>query len=77
LASQGFSFGCCAGRTTRWTIAIDDIKSIRKPNGFFRGGRSSPALSMDRLEITYGPNKRMMISPENQEQFLADLKSRQ
>jgi hypothetical protein len=61
----------------RWTMAIDDIRSIRKPNGFFRGGRSSPALSMDRLEITYGPNKRMMISPENQEQFLADLKSRQ
>lgn len=60
----------------RWTIALDDIKSIAKPANRFRGS-SSPALSMDRLEIIYGAGKRLMISPENREQFLADLKARQ
>jgi hypothetical protein len=60
----------------RWTIALDDITSVAKPAHRFRGNRS-PALSMDRLEIIYGAGKRLMISPENQEQFLADLKARQ
>lgn len=61
----------------RWTIALADIRSVEKPGGFFGRGRSSPALSWDRLLITYGGGKRLMISPENQQQFLADLKARQ
>ena len=61
----------------RWTIALADISSIEKPGGFFGRGRSSPALSFDRLVITYGAGKRLMISPENQERFLSDLKARQ
>ena len=61
----------------RWTIALGEIKSVEKPRGFFGRGRSSPALSWDRLVITYGTGKRLMISPDNQQQFLADLKARQ
>lgn len=61
----------------RWTIALADISSVKEPGGFFGRKRSSPALSWDRLAITYGANKRLMISPENQQQFLADLKARQ
>jgi hypothetical protein len=61
----------------RWTIALASIRSVEKPGGFFGRGRSSPALSLDRLVVAYGANKRLMISPENQQQFLADLKARQ
>jgi hypothetical protein len=61
----------------RWTIALADITGAGKPHGLFRRGGSSPALSWDRLVISYGAGKRLMISPENQEHFLADLKARQ
>ncbi len=59
-----------------WRIAIDEIISIEKPKGFVRA-HSSPALSMDRLMVTYGANKRLMISPAEKEKFLADLRARQ
>jgi hypothetical protein len=59
-----------------WRIAIDEIISIEKPKGFARTG-SNPALSMDRLLVTYGKGKRIMISPAEKEKFLADLKARQ
>ena len=61
----------------RWTIGLADITGVEKPHGLFRRGGSSPALSLDRLEISYGAGKRLTISPENQEQFLADLRARQ
>lgn len=59
-----------------WRIAIDEIISVEKPKGFVRA-RSSPALSMDRLVVTYSANKRLMISPAEKEKFLADLRARQ
>lgn len=59
-----------------WRIAIDEIISVEKPKGFARA-RSNPALSMDRLLVTYGKGKRLMISPAEKEKFLADLKARQ
>lgn len=59
-----------------WRIPIDEITSIEKPKGFARTG-SNPALSMDRLLVTYGKGKRLMISPAEKEKFLADLKARQ
>jgi hypothetical protein len=37
---------------------------------------SSPALSLDRLKIDYSDARSIMISPEDRERFLADLKSR-
>ena len=60
----------------RWKIAIDDIHSIEPARGL-KKGRSSPALSMDRLLITYGSDKSLMISPDERERFLADIKARQ
>lgn len=59
-----------------WRIAIDQISSIEKPKGFVRA-HSSPALSFDRLMVSYGNNKRLMISPAEKEKFLADLRARQ
>jgi hypothetical protein len=59
-----------------WNIAIDEIVSVEKPKGFM-GSRSSPALSFDRLMVTYGNGKRLMISPAEKEKFLADLRARQ
>ncbi|HMS53410.1 MAG TPA: PH domain-containing protein [Chitinophagales bacterium] len=35
---------------------------------------SGPALSLDRMEIVYNLGKRIIISPENPEKFVADLK---
>lgn len=61
----------------RWTIGLAGITGVEKPHGLFRRGGSSPALSLDRLEISFGAGKRLTISPENQEQFLADLRARQ
>jgi len=34
-------------------------------------------VSFDRLVIIYGAGKRLMVSPENQQGFLSDLKARQ
>ncbi len=59
-----------------WRIGIDDITSIEKPGVWLQSG-SSPALSMDRLVVSYGNNKRVMISPAEKEKFLADLRARQ
>lgn len=59
-----------------WRIEIDEITSVEKPKGFMRA-RSSPALSMDRLLVSYGNGKRLLISPADKEKFLADLRARQ
>ena len=59
-----------------WRISIDDITSIEKPSGWMRA-RSNAALSMDRLVVSYGKGKRVMISPAEKEKFLADIRARQ
>lgn len=51
----------------RWRIAIESIESIRPS----RSPVSSPALSLDRLEIRYDGGRRMLISPKDREGFLA------
>lgn len=56
----------------RWSIAFRDITGIE----FTRSPASSPALSLHRLRIQYKGGALIMISPENREQFLADLRSR-
>jgi len=58
-----------------WRIGIDQITSIEKATLFART-RSSPALSMDRLVVSYGNGKRLIISPAEKEKFLADLRAR-
>ena len=63
----------------RWRIDVADIKSIAPVRGIgmrIRRSRSSPALSMDRLEIVYGADKRLMISPADQDAFLKDIATR-
>ncbi len=59
----------------KWTVHladIEDIKSTRNP-------LSSPALSLDRLDIHYqqnGRRKRIMISPPSKPEFLQAIAKR-
>lgn len=54
-----------------WRIPTAEIHRVTSTNNPL----SSPALSLQRLKIEYGNGKRIMISPENQTEFIADLKS--
>lgn len=45
----------------RWTIPVREISAVRKSRSLL----SSPALSLDRLEIRYGNGKRMLLSPQD------------
>jgi hypothetical protein len=55
-----------------WKIPFRDITVVERTNS----RRSGPALSMDRLRISYGRGKSILISPENKEAFLRELYSR-
>ena len=50
----------------RWRVPIDEIHSVERT----RNPLSSPALSLDRLRISYGNDKKIMISPADQTGFL-------
>jgi hypothetical protein len=50
----------------RWKVQIDQIASVEAT----RNPLSSPALSLDRLRIRYGKNRRIMISPADKAGFL-------
>ena len=57
----------------RWKINIDDITQIEPTHNPL----SSPALSLDRLKISYMKNGRIakvMISPKDKEGFLNTLR---
>lgn len=56
----------------RWRIGIDGIESIRPS----RSPLSSPALSLDRLEIRYAGGRMLLVSPENREGFLEAVVAR-
>ncbi len=56
----------------RWRLPIREIVKVEPT----RNPLSSPALSLDRLRINYGPGKWIMISPLEREAFLADLERR-
>ncbi|QOC22359.1 PH domain-containing protein [Wenzhouxiangella sp. AB-CW3] len=54
----------------RWHVAYNDIdQAVRK-----RCLMSGPALSMDRIVLHYGKSRQLVISPEDPERFLAELK---
>ena len=53
----------------RWKVNISSVSNIRKT----KNPLSSPALSLDRLEIKYDKNKSIMISPQNKEDFLRTI----
>ena len=52
-----------------WRIRLSEIESVRPS----RNLRSAPALSLDRLCITYGGGRRLLVSPEDGEGFLAAI----
>ncbi|MBI5069393.1 MAG: PH domain-containing protein [Deltaproteobacteria bacterium] len=56
----------------RWTVPIAEIQAIRPT----RNPLSSPALSLQRLEIRYGPGRTVLISPADQDGFLRALETR-
>jgi hypothetical protein len=56
----------------RWRIAIDGIESIHPS----RSPASSPALSLDRLEIRYDGDRRLLVSPRDREGFLKAIVAR-
>jgi len=53
----------------RHTISLQDIKEIKRT----RSPLSSPACSLDRMEIKFGKSKRVMISPADREGFIKML----
>jgi hypothetical protein len=55
-----------------WRVPIDQVRAITRT----RNPLSSPALSLDRLRIDYGPSKWIMISPEDPELFIRELDAR-
>ncbi len=50
----------------RRTISLSDITGVEPT----RNPMSSPALSMDRLKVSYGKKKFVLISPEDKAGFL-------
>jgi len=50
-------------------VPLDSIKSVKTS----RDSIASPAFSLDRLEIIYGSNKRILISPKDKAGFLSDI----
>ena len=50
----------------RWTIPLSDITDIQPT----RNPLSSPALSMDRLKVSYGKRKFVLVSPADKDGFI-------
>jgi membrane protein YdbS with pleckstrin-like domain len=50
----------------RWTVPIDEITAVAPS----RNPLSSPALSLDRLKISYGKRKFVLISPSDKAGFM-------
>lgn len=53
----------------RWRIPLADITNVEAT----RNPLSSPALSMDRLKVSYGKRKFVLVSPEDKEGFIRAL----
>lgn len=53
----------------RWVIALSQIESVRPT----REARSAPALSLDRLRISYAGGRQLLVSPKDKEEFLRHL----
>ena len=54
----------------RWSVALDEIESLRPT----RNPLSSPALSLDRLELRYRNGKRLLLSPADKRGFIEALR---
>ena len=53
----------------KWKVSIQDIQAITPT----KNPHSSPALSLDRLRITYGAHQEIMISPRDKTVFLQQI----
>ena len=56
----------------RWRIPLDGITGVTPTSEPL----SSPALSLDRLKVTYGQGRSIMVSPRDKEDFLRELEVR-
>lgn len=56
----------------RWRIPLSEINGIEHT----RSPLSSPALSLDRLQISYGRGSLLMISPRDRDAFMRELAAR-
>jgi hypothetical protein len=56
----------------RWQVPLETLRSIRPT----RSPLSSPALSLDRLELRYGQGRVLLISPADGARFVAELSAR-
>lgn len=56
----------------KWRVPYDRIRAVTPT----RDAASSPALSLDRLRIEYGPGQEIIVSPRNRERFLLELEAR-
>lgn len=56
----------------RWRIPLVAITGVTPTSELL----SSPALSLDRLKITYGQGRSIMISPRDKQDFLRELELR-
>ena len=52
-----------------YVIPVSSISGVRET----KNSRSSPALSLDRLEISYGNGQKVLVSPKEKEKFLSTL----
>jgi len=52
-----------------WKIPLSAIESVRESRSLL----SSPALSLDRLEIRYSNGKRILVSPADRDSFLQSI----
>jgi len=55
-----------------WRVPLAEIRSVTPT----RNPLSSPALSLDRLRIDYGPGRALLVSPQDKGGFLACLEER-
>ncbi|MFV8784437.1 PH domain-containing protein [Microbulbifer sp. SA54] len=52
-----------------WSVPVDEISSVTATHNTL----SSPALSLDRLRITYSSGKSIMVSPQAKSDFLSAI----
>ncbi len=55
----------------RWKIAVSDIVDVTPT----RSPLSSPALSLDRLKVTYGRRRYVLVSPADKDGFVTAIQS--
>lgn len=56
----------------KWIVPLGEIRGVVAT----RSALASPALSLDRLRIDYGRDRFILVSPDNQQAFLAELRRR-